>query len=63
VTGGAQFISMMCIFTAFGLMPLADAIAITFSSPLFLTVLSIPVARREGPHPPWSAVVVGSSAC
>src|SRR5882724_5170486 len=54
-----QFISMMCIFTAFRLMPLADAIAITFSSPLFLTVLSIPLLGEQVRVHRWSAVIVG----
>jgi drug/metabolite transporter (DMT)-like permease len=57
--GIMQFISMMSIFTAFGMMPLADAIAITFSSPLFLTLLSIPLlGERVGPHR-WAAVLIG----
>jgi drug/metabolite transporter (DMT)-like permease len=57
--GTLQFISMMCIFSAFGMMPLADAIAISFSSPLFLTILSIPLlGERVGPHR-WGAVLAG----
>jgi len=40
-------------------MPLADAIAIGFSSPLFLTMLSIPLlGERVGKHR-WGAVLVG----
>jgi drug/metabolite transporter (DMT)-like permease len=54
-----QFVSMMCIFTAFGMMPLADAVAITFSSPLFLTVLSIPLLGEQVRIHRWSAVVLG----
>jgi drug/metabolite transporter (DMT)-like permease len=54
-----QFTGMLCIFTAFRLMPLADAIAITFASPLFLTVMSIPIlGERVGIHR-WGAVLVG----
>jgi drug/metabolite transporter (DMT)-like permease len=54
-----QFASMFAIFTAYGMMPLADAVAITFSSPLFLTVLSIPLLGEEvGPYR-WGAVIVG----
>jgi drug/metabolite transporter (DMT)-like permease len=54
-----QFVSMTSIFAAFGMMPLADAIAIGFSSPLFLTVLSIPLlGERVGRHR-WGAVLVG----
>lgn len=57
--GIMQFVSMMLIFAAFGMMPLADAIAITFSTPLFVTVLSIPfLGERVGPHR-WAAVLVG----
>lgn len=54
-----QFCSMLCIFTAFGMMPLADAVAISFSAPLFLTVLSIPMlGEKVGPYR-WGAVIVG----
>jgi drug/metabolite transporter (DMT)-like permease len=54
-----QFVSMMSIFAAFSMMPLADAVAISFSSPLFLTVLSIPLlGEKVGPHR-WGAVLVG----
>ena len=55
----SQFLSMVCIFTAFRMMPLADAVAIQFASPLFLTVLSIFIlGERVGIHR-WSAVLVG----
>jgi drug/metabolite transporter (DMT)-like permease len=54
-----QFVSMVCIFTAFGLMPLADATAITFASPLFLTMLSIPLLGEQVGVYRWSAVIVG----
>ena len=57
--GVLQFVSMLCVFAAFSLMPLADAVAITFSAPLFLTLLSIPMlGERVGPHR-WGAVLVG----
>jgi drug/metabolite transporter (DMT)-like permease len=56
---GSQFLGMVAIFTAFGMMPLADAVAIQFASPLFLTVLSIfLLGERVGIHR-WSAVLVG----
>jgi drug/metabolite transporter (DMT)-like permease len=56
---GSQFLSMLAIFIAFGMMPLADAVAIQFASPLFLTVLSIfLLGERVGIHR-WSAVVAG----
>ncbi|MEJ0071489.1 MAG: DMT family transporter [Pseudomonadota bacterium] len=55
----SQFIGMVCIFTGFRMLPLADAVAIQFASPLFLTVLSIfLLGERVGLHR-WSAVLVG----
>ncbi|MBV9522672.1 MAG: DMT family transporter, partial [Alphaproteobacteria bacterium] len=54
-----QFVSMICIFTSFSLMPLADSVAITFSSPLFLTMLSIPLLGEQVGIHRWSAVVLG----
>src|SRR5262249_37690050 len=54
-----QFISMISIYVAFHLMPLADAVAITFSNPLFLTVLSIPVLGEKVGRHRWGAVIVG----
>ncbi len=55
----SQTCSMMSIFLAFQLMPLAGAVAISFSAPLFTTLLSILVLKeRVGPHR-WSALVVG----
>src|SRR5260370_22737881 len=40
-------------------MPLADAVAITFSSPLFLTVLSIPLLGEHVGRHRWAAVIAG----
>ena len=46
-------------FWAFGQMPLADAYAIAFTAPLFMTALSVPLlGERVGPRR-WSAVAVG----
>jgi drug/metabolite transporter (DMT)-like permease len=57
--GGLQFVSMICLFLAFGRMPLADAVAITFSAPMFLTLLAIPLlGERVGRHR-WAAVLAG----
>ena len=61
--GVMQLISIVSIFAAFAVMPLANAVAITFSAPLFLTLLSIPMlGERVGRHR-WAAVLVGFSAC
>jgi len=51
--------TMFLIFWSFDLLPLAEATAIWFSGPLFLTVLSVPLlGEKVGVHR-WSAVVVG----
>ncbi len=50
---------LFCLFTAFSLMPLADAIAISFAAPLFLVALSVPMlGEKVGPHR-WAAVFIG----
>jgi drug/metabolite transporter (DMT)-like permease len=51
--------SMYLAFTAYSLMPIADAVTISFASPLFLTALSVPLlGERVGIHR-WSAVIAG----
>jgi drug/metabolite transporter (DMT)-like permease len=53
------FGAMLCFFTAFALMPLADVVAISLSAPIFITALSVPLlAERVGPRR-WAAVTVG----
>ncbi|HUZ71518.1 MAG TPA: DMT family transporter [Stellaceae bacterium] len=55
----SQLCSMTSIFIAFKLMPLAGAVAISFSAPLFTTLLSIVVLKeRVGLHR-WSALAIG----
>ncbi len=57
--GALHFAALICMFTAFRLMPLADAVAIMFTSPLFYTLLSIPLlGERIGAHR-LLAVIVG----
>lgn len=51
--------SLGCLFSALPYLPLADATAISFASPLFVAILSIPLlGERVGPHR-WAAVLVG----
>jgi len=51
--------AMGCYFYAFAEMDLADAKAILFSAPLFMTVLSIPLLGEKVGIFRWSAVIVG----
>ena len=51
--------SMILFFNAVALMPLAEVVAISFSAPLFITALSMPLlGERVGPRR-WAAVAVG----
>lgn len=57
--GTAGLASMLLAFISLNLLPLADAVAISFATPLFLTALSVPLlGEKVGIHR-WSAVVVG----
>lgn len=52
-------VSMVLGFLSYHLMPLADAVALSFTSPLLVTALSVPLlGEKVGIHR-WSAVVVG----
>jgi drug/metabolite transporter (DMT)-like permease len=51
--------SMIGIFYAFHMMPIADAMAISFSGPLFVTLFSVWLLKEHvGPHR-WAAVLIG----
>jgi drug/metabolite transporter (DMT)-like permease len=56
---GCGMIGGFCAFTAYSLMPLADAYAFIFTTPLLITVLSIPLLGETVRWRRWSAVLVG----
>ena len=55
IWGGSNVAS----FFAFHLLPLADAVALTFAAPLFLTALSYPIIKERVSRERWIAVSVG----
>ena len=55
----AGLASMLLFFLAFALLPLAEAIALSFAGPLFLTVLSIPLLGEKVGGRRWAAVLLG----
>jgi drug/metabolite transporter (DMT)-like permease len=55
----SQLCSMTSIFLAFKLMPLAGAVAISFSAPLFTTLLSILLLKETVGIHRWAALAVG----
>jgi drug/metabolite transporter (DMT)-like permease len=52
-------LGMIVIFVSIAMLPLADATALSFSSPLFVTALSVPLLAERVGLPRWAAVVVG----
>jgi drug/metabolite transporter (DMT)-like permease len=55
----SQFCSQSCLLIAFSLMPLAGAIAINFSAPLFATLASIVLLKERVGLVRWSVLLVG----
>jgi drug/metabolite transporter (DMT)-like permease len=55
----SQFVSQSCLIIAFSLMPLAGAVAINFSAPLFATLISIVLLKEKVGLARWSALLVG----
>src|SRR6201995_4171521 len=55
IWGGSNVAS----FFAFHLLPLADAIALTFAAPLFFTALSWPLLKEKVGRQRWIAVLLG----
>jgi drug/metabolite transporter (DMT)-like permease len=55
----SQFISQSCLILAFSMMPLAGAIAINFSAPLFATLASILLLKEKVGLVRWTALLVG----
>jgi len=55
----SQFVSQSCLIIAFSLMPLAGAIAINFSAPLFATLVSIVLLKEKVGLARWTALIVG----
>jgi drug/metabolite transporter (DMT)-like permease len=57
--GGLLAACTLCFFLAIATVPLADANAISFASPLFMVALSIPLLRETVGRRRWAAVVIG----
>jgi drug/metabolite transporter (DMT)-like permease len=55
----SQFVSQTLLILAFSLMPLAGAIAINFSAPLFTSLLSMFLLKEHVGAARWSALLVG----
>src|SRR3546814_2714296 len=54
-----NLVTSFLFFTSLRYLPLADAFAITFAAPLFITALSVPMLGERVGLRRWAAVVVG----
>lgn len=59
VRGGLIVVANMAFFLAVAAMPLAEAVAIFFVAPLFITALSVPFLRERVGARRWTAVLAG----
>jgi drug/metabolite transporter (DMT)-like permease len=57
--GIAGVTAMGLVFTAFKLLPLAEAVALSLAGPIFLTALSVPMLGEKVGLRRWSAVIAG----
>lgn len=62
VRGFVGFFSMCCVFWAYKMLPLANATAILFASPLILTSLSVVLLDEKVGRHRWTAVIIGLAA-
>ncbi len=52
-------ISMLCGFTALGYMPIANATSLSFTAPLFATILAVILLKEKVRLRRWSATLIG----
>jgi drug/metabolite transporter (DMT)-like permease len=52
-------LATLCMFGAISVVPLADAYTMTFTAPLLVTALSVPLLKERVGWRRWTAVVVG----
>jgi drug/metabolite transporter (DMT)-like permease len=57
--GALGFAAVLCFVLAYRTMPLSDAVAIAYSSPILVTALSLPLLREPVSPQRWGAVLLG----
>ncbi len=57
--GGILLCAYLCYYISFAALPLAEAIALFFMAPLFVTVMSGPILGERVTGWAWAAVVIG----
>lgn len=56
---GFGITALLLMFAALAIMPISSAVALTFATPLFITLLSWPLLREPVSRPQWFAAGVG----
>ncbi|WP_119679259.1 DMT family transporter [Indioceanicola profundi] len=56
---GISVVGGLCTYFAYSRMPIADAYALAFTAPLFITALSVPILGEQVGWRRWTAVGVG----
>jgi len=56
---GVGIVSMLCGFWAIGHLPLAQAVALSYSTPIFVTIAAVLLLHEKVRARRWAAVVVG----
>ena len=59
VRAGSAFIANALIVLSYRFMPLADAVAIGYAAPIFVTVLAAPILAEHVGRDRWAAVLIG----
>jgi len=54
-----NLVTMLCFYLALKLIPLPNAVCIALASPIFVTILSIPMLKEHVGIRRWSAVAIG----
>lgn len=57
--GALSFAALLCYVLAYATLPLAEAVSIAYSAPLFMTVIAIPLLREQVGARRWAALLVG----
>lgn len=55
----AMFLSYTAYYLAFPALPLAEAVALFFAAPLFITMMAIPVLKEKVGWRSWGAIFIG----
>jgi drug/metabolite transporter (DMT)-like permease len=56
---GAMFVSYTAYYLAFPVLPLAEAVALFFAAPLFITMMAVPVLGEKVGWRSWAAIFIG----